>query len=189
MAYRPAIPRLLRKVGWIVVDDEFTEIEEPVTLSHPQAYRFAYVIHRTPTNTANDNVSLSMKSKKRVRKPRKSQRRRASLDCLRARQRSKHGRRTTKERARALVAVVGENSQKRKKNSVKEMHIKTTFFSMLRLFEERLPSKQSLRNKRRRLDAIRIWKGAGAALEMARVCTMTTRVASRILLAQVRRLA
>lgn len=31
MAYRQAIPKLLRRVGWIVVDDEFQEIEEPVS--------------------------------------------------------------------------------------------------------------------------------------------------------------
>ena len=31
MAYRQAIPRLLRHVGWIVVSDEFTEIQDPVS--------------------------------------------------------------------------------------------------------------------------------------------------------------
>ena len=32
MAYRQAIPKLLRRVGWLVVDDEFQEIEEPVCI-------------------------------------------------------------------------------------------------------------------------------------------------------------
>lgn len=30
MAYRQAIPKLLRRVGWLVIDDEFQEIEEAV---------------------------------------------------------------------------------------------------------------------------------------------------------------
>lgn len=30
MAYRQAVPKLLRKVGWLVLDDEFSEIEDPV---------------------------------------------------------------------------------------------------------------------------------------------------------------
>jgi pimeloyl-ACP methyl ester carboxylesterase len=32
MAYRAAMPRLLREVGWSVESDEFTEIEEPVSV-------------------------------------------------------------------------------------------------------------------------------------------------------------
>lgn len=31
MAYRAAMPRLLREVGWSVESDEFTEIEDPVS--------------------------------------------------------------------------------------------------------------------------------------------------------------
>ena len=30
MAYRTAMPRLLREVGWMVESDEFAEIEDPV---------------------------------------------------------------------------------------------------------------------------------------------------------------
>jgi hypothetical protein len=30
MAYRAAMPRLLREVGWAVTSDEFDEIEDPV---------------------------------------------------------------------------------------------------------------------------------------------------------------
>ncbi len=30
MAYRTAMPRLLREVGWIVESDEFAEVEDPV---------------------------------------------------------------------------------------------------------------------------------------------------------------
>jgi hypothetical protein len=35
MAYRAAMPRLLRKVGWEVESDEFVEIEDPVRPSPP----------------------------------------------------------------------------------------------------------------------------------------------------------
>lgn len=30
MAYRAAMPRLLREIGWTVLGDEFAEIEDPV---------------------------------------------------------------------------------------------------------------------------------------------------------------
>ncbi|KAF8424552.1 hypothetical protein EV426DRAFT_712363 [Tirmania nivea] len=39
MAYRQAIPKLLRRVGWIVVDDEFQEIEEPDPDQHHERQR------------------------------------------------------------------------------------------------------------------------------------------------------
>ncbi len=32
MAYRTAMPRLLREVGWTVSGDEFVEIEDPVRI-------------------------------------------------------------------------------------------------------------------------------------------------------------
>lgn len=31
MGYRPAMPKLMKRVGWVVLDDEFEEIEEPVS--------------------------------------------------------------------------------------------------------------------------------------------------------------
>ncbi len=34
MAYRAAMPRLLREVGWSVDGDEFAEIEDPVSPFH-----------------------------------------------------------------------------------------------------------------------------------------------------------
>lgn len=39
MAYRQAIPKLLRRVGWTVVDDEFQEIEEPDPDQHHERQR------------------------------------------------------------------------------------------------------------------------------------------------------
>jgi hypothetical protein len=39
MAYRTAMPRLLREVGWIVESDEFTEIEDPDPENHTQRQR------------------------------------------------------------------------------------------------------------------------------------------------------
>jgi len=39
MAYRTAMPRLLREVGWIVESDEFTEIEDPDPENHQQRQR------------------------------------------------------------------------------------------------------------------------------------------------------
>ncbi|CUS10187.1 unnamed protein product [Tuber aestivum] len=39
MAYRQAIPRLLRHVGWIVVSDEFTEIQDPDPDRHRERQR------------------------------------------------------------------------------------------------------------------------------------------------------
>ncbi|KAG9241483.1 hypothetical protein BJ878DRAFT_536507 [Calycina marina] len=39
MAYRTAMPRLLREVGWIVNSDEFTEIEDPDPENHQQRQR------------------------------------------------------------------------------------------------------------------------------------------------------
>ncbi|RPA77290.1 DUF726-domain-containing protein [Ascobolus immersus RN42] len=39
MAYRAAIPRLLKKVDWIVLEDEFTEIEDPDPDKHRERQR------------------------------------------------------------------------------------------------------------------------------------------------------
>jgi len=39
MAYRTAMPRLLREVGWLVESDEFTEIEDPDPENHTQRQR------------------------------------------------------------------------------------------------------------------------------------------------------
>lgn len=39
MAYRAAMPKLLREVGWIVESDEFTEIEDPDPDNHEQRQR------------------------------------------------------------------------------------------------------------------------------------------------------
>ena len=39
MAYRTAMPRLLREVGWIVESDEFTEIEDPDPENHANRQR------------------------------------------------------------------------------------------------------------------------------------------------------
>lgn len=39
MAYRTAMPRLLREVGWMVESDEFTEIENPDPENHQQRQR------------------------------------------------------------------------------------------------------------------------------------------------------
>jgi hypothetical protein len=39
MAYRAAMPRLLREVGWLVEADEFTEIEDPDPENHAQRQR------------------------------------------------------------------------------------------------------------------------------------------------------
>jgi len=39
MAYRTAMPRLLREVGWIVESDEFTEIEDPDPEDHQKRQR------------------------------------------------------------------------------------------------------------------------------------------------------
>jgi len=39
MAYRQAIPKLLRHVGWVVVSDEFTEIEDPDPDRHRERQR------------------------------------------------------------------------------------------------------------------------------------------------------
>ncbi|KAH8815347.1 hypothetical protein F5884DRAFT_664688, partial [Xylogone sp. PMI_703] len=39
MAYRAAMPRLLREVGWIVESDEFTEIEDPDPDNHTERQR------------------------------------------------------------------------------------------------------------------------------------------------------
>ena len=39
MAYRTAMPRLLREVGWMVESDEFTEIEDPDPENHAQRQR------------------------------------------------------------------------------------------------------------------------------------------------------
>ncbi|KAL2072497.1 hypothetical protein VTL71DRAFT_11840 [Oculimacula yallundae] len=39
MAYRTAMPKLLRKVGWLVESDEFTEIEDPDPENHAQRQR------------------------------------------------------------------------------------------------------------------------------------------------------
>lgn len=39
MAYRTAMPRLLREVGWVVESDEFTEIEDPDPENHQQRQR------------------------------------------------------------------------------------------------------------------------------------------------------
>jgi hypothetical protein len=39
MAYRTAMPRLLREVGWLVESDEFTEIEDPDPENHAQRQR------------------------------------------------------------------------------------------------------------------------------------------------------
>jgi hypothetical protein len=39
MAYRTAMPRLLREVGWLVESDEFTEIEDPDPDNHAQRQR------------------------------------------------------------------------------------------------------------------------------------------------------
>ena len=39
MAYRAAMPRLLREVGWEVVSDEFTEIEDPDPENHEKRQR------------------------------------------------------------------------------------------------------------------------------------------------------
>jgi len=39
MAYRQAIPKLLRHVGWIVVSDEFTEIQDPDPDRHRERQR------------------------------------------------------------------------------------------------------------------------------------------------------
>jgi hypothetical protein len=39
MAYRTAMPRLLREVGWMVESDEFTEIEDPDPDNHQQRQR------------------------------------------------------------------------------------------------------------------------------------------------------
>jgi hypothetical protein len=39
MAYRTAMPRLLREVGWIVESDEFTEIEDPDPENHAKRQR------------------------------------------------------------------------------------------------------------------------------------------------------
>ncbi|KAI9758792.1 MAG: hypothetical protein M4579_002806 [Chaenotheca gracillima] len=39
MAYRAAMPRLLREVGWLVDSDEFTEIEDPDPENHQQRQR------------------------------------------------------------------------------------------------------------------------------------------------------
>ncbi|KAI9053473.1 hypothetical protein LZ554_002431 [Drepanopeziza brunnea f. sp. 'monogermtubi'] len=39
MAYRTAMPKLLRKVGWLVDSDEFTEIEDPDPDNHQQRQR------------------------------------------------------------------------------------------------------------------------------------------------------
>lgn len=39
MAYRTAMPRLLREVGWLVESDEFTEIEDPDPENHQQRQR------------------------------------------------------------------------------------------------------------------------------------------------------
>jgi hypothetical protein len=39
MAYRAAMPRLLREAGWLVESDEFTEIEDPDPENHEQRQR------------------------------------------------------------------------------------------------------------------------------------------------------
>src|ERR1700712_197094 len=39
MAYRAAMPRLLRKVGWEVESDEFAEIEDPDPDNHERRQR------------------------------------------------------------------------------------------------------------------------------------------------------
>lgn len=39
MAYRTAMPKLLREVGWLVESDEFTEIEDPDPENHAQRQR------------------------------------------------------------------------------------------------------------------------------------------------------
>lgn len=39
MAYRTAIPKLLREAGWLVESDEFTEIEDPDPENHEQRQR------------------------------------------------------------------------------------------------------------------------------------------------------
>lgn len=39
MAYRTAMPKLLREVGWLVESDEFTEIEDPDPENHQQRHR------------------------------------------------------------------------------------------------------------------------------------------------------
>jgi len=39
MAYRTAMPRLLREVGWMVESDEFTEIEDPDPENHQKRQR------------------------------------------------------------------------------------------------------------------------------------------------------
>lgn len=39
MAYRTAMPRLLREMGWLVESDEFTEIEDPDPENHQQRQR------------------------------------------------------------------------------------------------------------------------------------------------------
>lgn len=39
MAYRQAMPRLLREVGWVVESDEFTEIEDPDPENHTERQR------------------------------------------------------------------------------------------------------------------------------------------------------
>ena len=38
MAYRGVVPKLLRKVGWEIDSDEFTEIEDPVSVVHPHFF-------------------------------------------------------------------------------------------------------------------------------------------------------
>ena len=39
MAYRTAMPKVLRKVGWEVESDEFSEIEDPDPENHAQRQR------------------------------------------------------------------------------------------------------------------------------------------------------
>jgi hypothetical protein len=39
MAYRTAIPKLLREAGWLVESDEFVEIEDPDPENHEQRQR------------------------------------------------------------------------------------------------------------------------------------------------------
>ena len=39
MAYRAAMPKLLREVGWVVESDEFSEIEDPDPENHEKRQR------------------------------------------------------------------------------------------------------------------------------------------------------
>ena len=106
MAYRAAMPRLLREVGWEIESDNFVEIEDPVELlvsSHSQTRVDSDT--RTPTITKSVNVRSLLKSTKPGKNSRRSRRRRDSASSIeRKRLKRRNGRLTTRVRV-TLVRV------------------------------------------------------------------------------------